>query len=243
MSTTSKQFQLFELGNPILSDNCDDVFPTALHSWNNSTLELSKTGTHFGFVSTGIARLQCDSGTFTLQKDMYFCVPGDLILEGGAGIVITRIGFAGAFSLGGPIENSGRLRYIDGCRDTLLIPPVLKGDPCLNALYFPAGITQTPHTHPSVRVGIVARGSGDCITESKVFPLNPGSAFIIAPEALHSFNTRDDEMVVIAYHPDSDFGATHEDHPMVNRTIVDGISASLLENIRTKGEPDDLSTL
>jgi hypothetical protein len=25
---------------------------------------------------------------------------------------------------------------------------------------------------------------------------------------------------VIAYHPDSDFGPTHENHPMVNRTIV-----------------------
>lgn len=41
-------------------------------------------------------------------------------------------------------------------------------------------------------------------------------------------------MDVIAYHPDSDFGPQDEDHPMVNRTIVDGVSASKLEAIRTK---------
>ena len=114
-----------------------------------------------------------------------------------------------------------------------MIPPLLKGDPCLNALYFPKSITQTPHTHPSVRIGIVAKGSGDCLTPEGVFPLQTGEAFLIAPEALHSFNTFDEEMIVIAYHPDSDFGATHEDHPMVNRTMIDGISAAKLENIRT----------
>ena len=29
-------------------------------------------------------------------------------------------------------------------------------------------------------------------------------------------------MDVVAYHPDSDFGPTHEEHPMVNRTRIDG---------------------
>jgi hypothetical protein len=41
-------------------------------------------------------------------------------------------------------------------------------------------------------------------------------------------------MTVIAYHPDSDFGATHEDHPMINRTMVDGISAAKIDEIRTQ---------
>jgi hypothetical protein len=38
---------------------------------------------------------------------------------------------------------------------------------------------------------------------------------------------------VIAYHPDSDFGPTHEDHPMINRTMVGGVSASELPHLRT----------
>lgn len=167
---------------------------------------------------------------------MFFCVPDSFIIEGGEGLIITRIGYKGMFSIGGKIEETGRLRYIDGCRDSLLIPPILKGDPCLNALYFPNNISQTPHTHPSVRVGIVAKGSGECVTTDEVFPLEAGQVFIIPPETLHSFNTYDDEMVVIAYHPDSDFGATHEEHPMINRTMVAGVSAAKLDNIRTKGE-------
>jgi hypothetical protein len=41
-------------------------------------------------------------------------------------------------------------------------------------------------------------------------------------------------MAVIAYHPDSDFGPTHEVRPMMNRTIVDDVSACLIEEIRTR---------
>ncbi len=229
-------FQLFDLNGGCLSELCDEKFPTAFYAWNDSTLNLSTNGTNFGFVVQGEAVLQTASGKFNLHEKMFFAVPNELEITGGKGIIITRISFRGMFSLGGAIENEGRLRYIDGCRDTLLIPPLLKGDPCLNALYFPKAITQTPHTHPSVRVGIVAEGRGECVTPHGKFPLEKNSAFIIAPEALHSFNTYNDEMIVIAYHPDSDFGATHEDHPMVNRTMVAGVSASQLESIRTQSD-------
>ena len=41
-------------------------------------------------------------------------------------------------------------------------------------------------------------------------------------------------MNVVAFHPDSDFGATDINHPMINRTIVDGISANSIDSIRTK---------
>lgn len=232
----AEPFQLFELKTKCLSELCDEKFPTAFYAWNQETLEFSTNGTHFGYVSGGEAFLQTATGDFKLKSGMFFCVPNKLKITGGEGVIISRIDYQGMFFLGGPIEAEGRLRYIDGCRDTLLIPPLLKGDPCLNALYFPNSIMQTQHTHPSVRVGIVAKGSGECVTPNGKFPLQQGSAFIIAPEALHSFNTFADEMIVIAYHPDSDFGATHEDHPMVNMTMVAGISASNLENIRTKGD-------
>lgn len=232
----TEPFQLFELRSGCLSESCDNSFPTYFHAWNESPLVISNNATHFGFVSEGRATIETDFGTYELREMMYFCVPGNFTVSGGAGVIISRLSFRGVFMLGGPIEEAGRLRYIDGCRDTLLIPPTLKGDPCLNALYFPKSITQTPHTHPSVRVGVVARGRGECVTNDAVYQLKTGSAFVIAPEALHSFNTNDSEMVVIAYHPDSDFGATHEDHPMVNRTMVDGISAAQIDDIRTKGD-------
>ena len=40
-------------------------------------------------------------------------------------------------------------------------------------------------------------------------------------------------MDVIAYHPDSDFGPQDEDHPMINRTIVDGVQASRIKDIHS----------
>lgn len=227
---------MFKLNTDCLSELCDEKFPTSFYAWKEDSLELSGGGTHFGYIFKGNAVLKTNLGTFSLREKMFFCVPDNFMVEGGEGIIITRIGYKGMFSLGGQIEETGRLRYIDGCRDSLLIPPILKGDPCLNALYFPNNISQTPHTHPSVRVGMVAKGSGECVTTDEVFPLEAGQAFIIPPETLHSFNTYDNEMVVIAYHPDSDFGATHEEHPMINRTMVAGVSAAKLDNIRTKGD-------
>ena len=228
-------FGTFELTAEIPVESCDERFPTRLHAWNDQTLALSGDGdTHFGFVQRGTAVLQMANGDeFHLREKMYFCVPGQFSVTGGAGIVIARLGYRGLFSIGGSVEKNGRLRYIDGCTDTLLIAPPVLGDPCLNALYFPRNIRQTPHTHPSVRVGIVASGAGECVLSDQTVALKTGQAFVIAPNVLHSFHTKSDEMIVIAYHPDSDFGATDENHPMINLTIVEGVSAAKLNAIHT----------
>jgi hypothetical protein len=59
--------------------------------------------------------------------------------------------------------------------------------------------------------------------------------FCIHPEGKHKFRTGPDSpMRVLAYHPDSDFGPTDQDHPMINRTMVDGISARELTAIHTQ---------
>ena len=137
-----------------------------------------------------------------------------------------------------PVEPVGRLRYIDGCTDSLLIPPQMLGDPCLNALYFPAHISQTEHTHPSPRIGLVARGSGECHTREATHSLFPGLTFIITADGKHRFSTTEEAMIVVAYHPDSDYGPTHETHPMINRTIVQGVSASQIELIRTREDKE-----
>jgi hypothetical protein len=70
--------------------------------------------------------------------------------------------------------------------------------------------------------------------------LKVGTTFVIPTDSWHSFRTFADKegkettMTVIAYHPDSDFGPTHEDHPMINRTWVDGVSANEIKDIQTK---------
>jgi len=172
---------------------------------------------------------------FTISDGMYFCAVGPISLCGGQGIVMECEAYLPQFTIGGPIEAAGRLKYIDGCTDSLLLPPVKFGDPCFNALYFPSNINQTQHTHPSLRVGLVVSGRGECVTPEKIIPLEPDTAFVIETDGLHYFRTFAEKgMVVVAYHPDSDFGPKDENHPMVNRTIVEGVSANQIEAIRTK---------
>jgi quercetin dioxygenase-like cupin family protein len=150
---------------------------------------------------------------------MYFSVASSATLTtAGRAIVFTRLGTRGMFMVGGPIEEAGRLRYIDGCTDSLLVPPVVRGDPCLNLLHIPPGTRQTAHTHTSLRVGIIASGTGRCVKPEGVTPLARGHAFFIPAHAQHSFFTDEDALRVIAWHPDSDTGPSDEDHPMLNRT-------------------------
>ena len=209
-----------------------DPYPsTAWLSGRHAGVSVGDTA--FGFAIGSVSIKTGAGKTFTLYPSMYFCVPGAAVIDGQALIVIRR-NYSGLFNLGGPIEAAGRLRYIDGCTDTLLVSPPLKGDPCLNHLHFPPGINQTAHTHPTVRLGIVARGRGECVTPDGVIPLEPGFGWAIPPGGVHAFRTLSESMDVIAYHPDSDFGPEHDDHPMINRTYVNGVSASGLDDIKTK---------
>ena len=206
-----------------LADLSNSAYPTKVAGWSNAVLDLRAEGTHFGFVHSDRASIESETGRFELAKGMYFAVPGACHIEGtGEGIVITRLGYRGFFHVGGPVEEQGRLRYIDGCTDSLLVPPVLKGDACLNLLHVPPGTDQTAHTHPSVRVGLIVEGEGHCETPHGNRPLLPGTVFVLPAGELHSFHTNERSLTIVAYHPDSDFGPTHDEHPMVNRTIIGG---------------------
>ncbi len=191
-----------------------------------SQVRIPDEGTCFGFVSAGLADLQNPHINWQLNSGQWFCVPHGLLLtlQPNSRVVISQcLGYHGVYAMGGPIEAQGRLRYIDGCSDTLLCAPPLLGDPCLNHLHFPTGIAQTAHTHPSTRAGIIAKGQGECVVSSgEAINLRAGDLFYIARNTVHHFVTADSGMDVIAYHPDSDWGPTHDEHPMINRTWVDG---------------------
>lgn len=206
----------------LLSDLRENAFPSAFRRWRGE-IELNAGGTHFVFVEEG-GVVEFGSKNYEVSAGMYLSLPGESILRGGGGVVTTRLGYHGVFLLGGPVEERGRLRYIDGCTDSLLIPPVLLGDPCLNLLHIPPGTHQTRHTHPSFRSGLILSGIGECVTPEGRHPLEPGLAFLIPEHAAHSFHTAEEALRVIAFHPDSDCGPTHEDHPMVNRTIIPATS-------------------
>lgn len=216
-------FTPLPLQTGLLFDLSDDVFPTHVLGWNGGSLDLRAEATHYGMVTEGRAWLHSDGELFPLRPGMFFVLPdaGQVECDAeGHGLVISRLDYRGLRQLGGPLEPMGRLRYIDGCSDTLLVSPPVLGEPCLNHLHIPAHTSQSAHTHPSVRIGVILRGSGECRTPEGVFPLSPGMAWYIPTGCLHSFFTTDDTLDVIAWHPDSDFGPTHENHPMINRTVL-----------------------
>ncbi len=194
------------------------AFSTSIAAWAGDALGLGE-GTHYLFALEE-AELALRGRRLPVPAGWYACVPGEASIEGGRGLAITRHGWRGLFQLGGPLEELGRLEYIDGCTDTLLVAPPRLGDPCLNHLHIPAHTAQTQHTHPSLRAGLIVRGTGRCITPGGEHPLEPGSAFLIPAGCRHSFFTDDDALDVLAYHPDSDFGPTDAVHPMVNRTVL-----------------------
>lgn len=232
----NKSFSGFEFKSGLLYDYSENKFPTRLYSFvPGDTFKLNEGSSYFVYQYSGRSALRTGANMYAISEGMYALMNYGTIEFWGKAIVIERIGYHGMFQIGGPVENVGRLKYIDGCTDSLLIPPVKFGDACLNALFFPPGINQTQHTHPSMRVGMIIKGEGECITPEGNIPLVPGMIFIIHEDGLHSFRTEDDkEMIVIAYHPDSDFGPKDEEHPMINRTIVEGVSAKEIEEIRTK---------
>ncbi len=188
--------------------------------WTDEILALPPEAASYGMVTSGCAVLQKPSGQrFELDQGMYFAANGGSV-SGGQGLVIMAAGYRSLWQVGGPLESAGRLRYIDGCSDTLLISPPRLGDPCLNHLHIPPHTDQTPHTHPSARLGVILNGSGECRTPDGVYPLQPGMGWYIPTGCLHSFFTRTEALDVIAWHPDSDFGPRDDDHPMINRTII-----------------------
>jgi quercetin dioxygenase-like cupin family protein len=233
----NKAFSSYPWKNGKIAD-LSDKFPSYLSAWDLG-LQLDHADTHYIYCYEGSTILNWEGISFRLQTGMYACLPGVGSVVGGRGIVVSRKGYRGMFSIGGPAEHEGRLKYIDGCTDSLLIPPVMLGDPCLNLLYFPPGIDQTAHTHPSDRIGIVMSGKGQCVAVNdgveESIALEAGMIWVIHTDGVHKFQTPHGEHLrVLAYHPDSDYGPTHQFHPMLNRTIVDGVSAKDLPEIQTK---------
>jgi quercetin dioxygenase-like cupin family protein len=223
MTTSSSCFEPLTIQSDLLLNLLDSPFPTIVRGFHDDTVALPADETHYGMVTEGGAILHDRQDRFRLRAGMFFVAVGrcEIAAPGGQGLVISRPGYTGLRQIGGPIESQGRLQYIDGCTDTLLVCPPRLGEPCLNHLHIPPHTSQSAHTHPSDRIGVIVRGSGECRTgDGSVYALAAGMGWRIPAESLHSFFTTDSSLDVIAWHPDSDFGPTDGNHPMLNRTLL-----------------------
>jgi hypothetical protein len=206
-------------------DMRDTMYPTYSLMVRNDVAEIKAKdiswSTAMGY-SYGAAEIKNGDKSMLLQPGDYFSFT---VKENNVTIasmdnlfIVFRLGFMG-HNLIGQTETRGRLSYIDGCSDSLLVYPPRLGDASLNYLYFPKNINQSYHTHPSIRIGCVISGNG--ISDTDVpNPLVEGTHFCLEEQELHRFRTENSEMRIIAFHPDGDWGPTDENHTMINRTYV-----------------------
>ena len=214
-------------------DALQTMYPSRLEVVTSAREHEADGSTRYGYVLEGSVRVQTDGVDATLGAGSYFAlVAGCSLQPDGVAVVIERKGFCGTTCIG-RIERRGRLAYIDGCSDSVLVMPPRRGDPVLNHLHFPSGVKQTQHTHPSIRLGVVARGTGHAYSshgEAWELPLRPGCVFLLREHEVHAFRTdkSGSTMDVIAYHPDSDWGPTDGAHPMINRTYIEQLGIDQL---------------
>ena len=204
------------------------MYPCSLSFIQESYTTESRTSTYYGIVVSGVVEITTPGFSTRANQGTFFCLPGEFeINPKGNVVLIERLGYLGVPIIGS-IEKQGRLTYIDGCSDTVLVSPPRFGDPVLNHLHFPPGIVQTQHTHPSIRMGVIIRGKGIAFSLNSngeadwTHELESGSVFLLHAHSKHSFRTdvSGSTMDVIAFHPDSDWGPQDGLHPMLNRTYL-----------------------
>lgn len=207
-------------------DVLDTMYPSYAEKISDSTHVCRPYSTLYGYVLSG--EVSFPNKNIALEGQ-YFCYwngkEEDALNITGDTVIFTRLGFKGQNIIGGPIEESGRLVYIDACSDSLLVYPPRMGDPSLNLLHFPAGVNQSFHIHPSIRLGVIAKGEGTAWTKTasnmhKNIELKEGMLFCIEEREIHRFSTNTQSMTVIAFHPDGDWGPTDHNHTMLNRTYL-----------------------
>jgi hypothetical protein len=188
--------------------------------------EYTKWGSLYGY-SFGNSTITIGNKIHELENNQYFSLfigNNSVIVETTSQLfLVVKLGYKCQNTVGWA-EEKGRLSYIDGCTDSLLVYPPRQGDPSLNLLHFPSGIDQSQHTHPSIRIGCVIDGHGVSDTWSNGVQLShdlvTGVNFCLEENELHRFRTSDSSMTVIAWHPDGDWGPTDHNHTMLNRTYI-----------------------
>ncbi|WP_157650434.1 cupin domain-containing protein [Burkholderia ubonensis] len=231
----NEKMLVFPLDEAAMLDYTQLETPTKVAVSPGGMQQFDPDSTHFIVIQSGELEVLHKGSIYHLRSGQFGCFPGALMLTGDAqAILVTSLGYEGSTLVGGPVEALGRLRYIDGCTSSVLLAPPVRGEPCLNFLYLPRNTSQTLHTHPTIRVGLILSGDGQCETHHGLLEFRAGMAFVIPPGVVHSFQGRGESMRIAIYHPDSDSGPTHTDHTMLNRTYVNGTTAKTMTDLHTR---------
>ena len=204
------------------------MYPSAGYMYEDTSFDLPKKFSYYSIYGYcyNYAQITIDRIIHNISQGQYFAFSVTDDCSGnvfGKMFLVIRLGYQVPSQLGW-VEKQGRLSYIDGCSDSLLVFPARLGDSSLNLLYFPPGINQSFHRHPSIRIGCVIDGQGISeYGEDKSIvkaDLVNGCAFSLLEHERHRFCTAESSMTVLAFHPDGDWGPTDHNHTMLNRTYL-----------------------
>lgn len=192
-----------------------------VRAWSKSAKQLGAGLVHFGVVQTGRATLKRNRQELLIPSEHYFRTSGPSNISGGLGLLISMATAQERSLKIGEIPQRGYLEYKPGGRMAAICPPDVRGDPNLNMLEMDPTIRdQDDHFHPSVRVNIVITGSVTCFTHNAPpRELFPGDVIVLHPKQHHRFVAGDQGMRFVAFHPDSNYGPTRDDNPMLNNTF------------------------
>lgn len=184
-------------------------------SGGKPTLRLSSPedglATHYGLAFRSCSVLS-NAGQAFLPPGGWFAQNGNININGGSGLVVTMPRRWGLNSYGGPVEDVGRLRYIDGSSRSFLSPPAKAGEPCLELIHCPPETQQEFHAFNCLRVGVVFRGSGRLLIGGdgefggEQHALTPGLVFVIPPTLETALHTDGERLDVVVWSPETDEG-------------------------------------
>jgi hypothetical protein len=202
-----------------LIDKMETMYPSLAHYADVN--ELGDLGylytqalsTTYGYVLEGEANFE---GEESITAGKYFCrwtKEQTRINYTGKLVLFIRVGFKGQNLIGGPVEESGRLSYIDGSSDTILVYPPRIGDPIFSVVYFPKNTEQTFQMHSSVRMGAIISGGGYiCFDEAEEnnVSLTLGDMICFEQNERHRIKTTGNILQMIVYNPQGNWGP--QDH-------------------------------
>lgn len=139
-------------GGSVTSGSGDEISldEIEVQTWNGGSIDLRADSSLFITVLDGEMAIDNGGLKASLAVCCYGAFPGGTQISGtGNAVIVSSVNYKCMALFGGPLEIDGRLRYVDGCTNSLLLAPPVKGEPCLNFLNLPTGTHQTPHTHPT----------------------------------------------------------------------------------------------
>lgn len=167
-----------------------------------------------------------------LTGGMYFRAPSVEVVHG-AGILMQKTGFDAQTLIGGPDDGRGRLRWINGVRYSLLVPPMKSGDPCLELISFPRNHFGSLITFAFPFIAVVRDGEGEIQTEDRNYRVEWGNQISIPPNYPHRYvTTPRAPLQLVVFQTVT--GESFDDgrNPLVEATIYKGQSAQDVDEIR-----------